>query len=376
MQYRTMPRSQDQISCLGFGCMRFPTDSSGNIEESTAFEMLNYAYQLGVNYFDTAWPYHNEQSEILIGKWLQQVDRDKVLLATKTPCWLIKSKDDFQKYLEKQLEKMQTDYIDYYLLHALNKGSWPAMQKLKVLDFMERAKADGLIRHIGFSFHDSYPVFKKITLAYEWDFCQIMLNYLDTHYQAGRNGYNLAVSRQMGVISMEPLRGGKLVSSLPPEVSRIWSLEKDRQTPLERALRWVWNLEGCQVLLSGMSSIDQVKENVRLADICMANTLSESQLKRYQQARREFIKRIPILCSECRYCLPCPAKVAIPYVIGTYNEAIMFNDRDRHKREYELFIPEPNRAGKCTNCGVCLTKCPQHIDIPKQMRLIRDYFSS
>ncbi len=369
-----MPRSQDKISSLGFGCMRFPTDSQGNIDESKSLEMLNYAYQHGVNYFDTAWPYHNEQSELLVGKWLQQVKRKKVLLATKMPCWLIKEKEDFQIYLDKQLEKLQTDYIDYYLLHALNKRSWPAMHKLKVLDFMEKAKADGKIRHIGFSFHDSYSVFKKITFSYEWDFCQIMLNYLDTHYQAGRNGYNLAVARGMGVIAMEPLRGGKLVNSIPPEVSHIWSLEKDGQSPLERALRWVWNLEGCQVLLSGMSSLDQLKENLKFSDLCKPHTLSDKQLKRYQQARREYIKRIPILCSECRYCLPCPASVAIPFVIGTYNEAIMFNDRDRHKREYELFIPEANRADKCTNCGACLAKCPQHIDIPNQMKRIRDFF--
>lgn len=375
MQFRKMPRSHDQLSALGFGCMRFPTTPEGNIDEPQAMAMLHQAYANGVNYYDTAWPYHKEESEPLLGRFLQQIDRKKVFVATKLPSWLIKTREDMDDYLNKQLERLQTDYIDYYLLHALNKNTWKNLKDLGVLSWLEEAKSKGKIRHIGFSFHDDYPTFRKITLAHDWDFCQIMLNYLDTQYQAGIRGYRLAVSRGMGIIAMEPLRGGKLISPIPDTVKAMWDKSKIQQSNLERAVRWVWNLEGCSVLLSGMSSLEQVQENSYFANICHANELSESDLRMYAKVRREYIKRIPILCSECRYCLPCPAKVAIPTVFGVYNEAVMFEDQKGHAKEYQLFIPGENRADKCTKCGACLVKCPHHIDIPTEMEKIARYFS-
>ncbi|MDD4309422.1 MAG: aldo/keto reductase, partial [Candidatus Cloacimonetes bacterium] len=251
-----------------------------------------------------------------------------------------------------------------------------SMQKLGVISFLEEAKKQGKIRNIGFSFHDSYPVFRKIVMAYDWDFCQIMLNYLDTHYQAGLKGFRLAVSRNIGVIAMEPLRGGKLIQPIPQEVLAVWQKSKFERSSLQRAVRWVWNLQDCQVLLSGMSSMEQVIENCTLSDVCMPDELPESELKLYIKARREYLKRIPILCSECRYCLPCPAKVAIPNVFGIYNEAIMFSDKERHKGEYEAFIPEVNRAHNCTQCGACIPKCPHHINIPIELAKINEFFSS
>ncbi|HRY83665.1 MAG TPA: aldo/keto reductase, partial [Candidatus Cloacimonadota bacterium] len=249
MQYREMPKSQDRLSVLGFGCMRFPTLADGKIDEAKALEMLHHAFENKVNYFDTAWPYHNEESEPLLGKFLAQIDRSKVYVATKLPCWLIQSHEDMDKYLDLQLQRLGTSYIDYYLLHALGKKSWANMKKLKVFEFLERARAAGKIRHIGFSFHDSYSVFKQICLSYDWDFCQIMLNYLDTHYQAGIRGFELAVSRGMGVIAMEPLRGGKLISPIPPEIAKIWQREDPEGDQVARATRWIWNLEGATVLL-------------------------------------------------------------------------------------------------------------------------------
>jgi predicted aldo/keto reductase-like oxidoreductase len=370
-----MPRSTDKISSLGFGCMRFPTTAEGRIDEEKSLEMLHYAYKKGVNYYDTAWPYHNGQSETLLGTFLQQINRKKVLVATKLPCWLIKTEADFEHYLNLQLEHLQTDYIDYYLLHALNQKSWKQMKSLGVFKFIAKAKADNKIRHIGFSFHDSSKVFKNILNAYEWDFCQIMLNYLDTHYQAGFHGFELAVAKGLGVIAMEPLRGGKLINPVPENVKRLWAKDGSGQSMLQRALRWVWNLEGCQVLLSGMSSLEQVKENVKYADQYPANNLSDKDLQYYKKVRREYIKRIPVLCSECRYCLPCPAKVAIPSVIGVYNEAVMFEDKQRHRKEYDWFVPEENKADKCINCGACLPKCPHHINIPEVMKNINTYFA-
>jgi len=375
MNYKTMPGSQDKLSALGFGCMRFPLDDQGKIDQPSAIEMLQYAYDHGVNYFDTAWPYHNSESEPLLGEFLASIAREKVFVATKLPCWLVKEAGDPLKYLKLQLEKLKTGYIDYYLLHALNQRSWAAMKKLKVLDSLVQAKKDGLIRHIGFSFHDSYPVFKRIVDGFDWEFCQIMLNYLDTHYQAGMNGYRLAVSKGMGVISMEPLRGGKLVAPIPEEVEKLWQGSEFYQKPLERALAWVWDLPGCSVCLSGMSSLEQLKQNILLEKHLSNKTLTDKERTLYIKARRAYIKRIAIPCTECRYCMPCPHGVGIPFVFGQYNEAMMFGNKERHKQEYEAFISPEMRADKCTHCGECLSKCPRHIAIPDEMDRIRDYFS-
>lgn len=374
MRYHKLPGKDTMISALGFGCMRLPLAKDGRIDEPAAMKLLEYAYRNGVNYFDTAWGYHDGQSEPFLGSFVAKHRRSKLLLATKLPCWLVKKREDMDSFLSQQLERLQTNYIDYYLLHALNRGSWKAMRDLGVLDFLEKARADGKILHIGFSFHDSYAEFKKIVEAYSWDFCQIMLNYLDTHYQAGRHGYEIAVDKGMGVIAMEPLRGGKLVSPIPDEVAAVWRRSKHDRSPQERALRWVWNLSGCTVCLSGMSDMNQIKENLRVCDESQPNEIDAKEMKLYADVRREYIKRISIRCTECRYCLPCPAGVAIPSVLGMYNEATMFNDRDRHAKEYKMFIGSDARADKCTQCGACLSKCPQHIPIPDWMKTITGYF--
>ncbi|MFO8145615.1 MAG: aldo/keto reductase [Candidatus Syntrophosphaera sp.] len=375
MQYRSMPRSRDKLSILGLGLMRLPTSSGNKPDEGKSLEMMHYALEKGINYFDTAWGYHEGHSEPLLGRFVDQVDRDKMYIATKLPCWLVKKESDIMDFLEKQLDRLQTDHIDYYLLHSLNKHTWKEMRRLKVLDVLSKARADGKIRHIGFSFHDKYEIFKRILDHYDWDFCQFMLNYLDTRYQAGMTGYKNALAKGLGIISMEPLRGGKLVQIIPPSVKSLWEKSEYEWTPVQRALNWVWNLKGCTVLLSGMSNMDQLKENIELAGKAKPGMLSERELKLYNQVRLEYLRRIPIPCSECRYCLPCPHKVAIPGVFGHYNEAIMFENRERHLQEYKAWIPEESRADKCVDCGECLSKCPQHIDIPKRMKEVAQYFS-
>jgi len=354
--------------------MRFPTDKEERIDEDAAFAMLHEAYQAGVNYFDTAWGYHDGESEPLVGRFLAQINRKQVFVATKLPCWLVKSREDMDDFLNKQLQRLQTDYIDYYLLHALNKRSWKAMKDLGVLDFLAKAKQEGKIRHAGFSFHDDYATFLRIIRAWDWDFTQIMLNYLDTTYQAGMRGYQLAASRKIGIISMEPLRGGKLVQNIPPEVEAVWQKAKNSQSPLQRALHWVWNLPECAVLLSGMSSIEQVRENIRESKKAKADSFTDKDLRTYQRARKAYLSRVPYLCSECRYCMPCPHGVAIPSVLGQYAEAMMFENYESNKRDYLGFIPEKNRANQCVQCGECVPKCPQHIEISKWMETITDFY--
>lgn len=374
MKYRKMPKSEDKLSILGFGCMRFPTDTDGKIDEARSLAMLHEAYQAGVNYYDTGWGYHNEESEPFLGKFLSQIERDKVFVATKLPCWLVKTRADMDSFLKAQLSRLQTDHIDYYLLHALNKRSWKTVHELGVLDFLQQARAVGKIRHIGFSFHDDYDTFAQIVQAWDWDFTQIMLNYLDTEYQAGLKGMRLAASKNMGIISMEPLRGGKLISPIPPEVGQVWKSANNTQTPLQRALSWVWDIPQCTLLLSGMSTLQQVKENIALCKKAEPNILSDADQSVYSKAREAYLSRIPYLCSECRYCLPCPYGVDIPANLGQYAEGMMFGNKESNKETYLSFIPDKSRADQCIQCGECLSKCPQQIDIPKWMQTIREYY--
>lgn len=374
MKHRTMPKSQDKLSALGLGLMRLPQTQDGKIDEAKALEMLDYALAKGVNYFDTAWGYHDGASEPLLGKFVARTDRSKFYIATKLPCWLVKTRQDMDTYLNQQLERLHTDHIDYYLLHALHQGSWKEMLRLGVLDWLDKARADGRIRHIGFSFHDKYPVFKQIVERYDWDFCQFMLNFLDTRYQAGLNGYKLASDKGMGIIAMEPLRGGKLVQQVPEAVKAVWNKSQHNWSPVQRALNWIWNLDAVTVNLSGMSNLEQLKENIRLANAFKPGLLDEKELGLYRKARLEYLHRIAIPCSECRYCMPCPHKVAIPGVFGHYNEAMMFGEKERHKQEYQAWIPPDSRADTCVNCGECLSKCPHHIPIPEWMETVAEYF--
>lgn len=259
MQYRTMPGGKEKLSILGFGLMRLPMDKDHKIIENKAMKMLKTAYDNGVNYFDSAWPYHGGESEPLMGRFLKTIDRKKVFIATKLPTWLTKTRQDMDDYLDKQLERLGTSYIDYYLLHALNGKRWKELKKAGIIDFMEKAKASGKIRHIGFSFHDKYPAFKSIADNYNWEFCQIQHNYLDIRREAGIRGLQYAASKGMGIIIMEPLMGGKLAGNIPLEVQKSWDKSKYSRTPAERAFLFVWNYPQVQVVLSGMSNLEQVE---------------------------------------------------------------------------------------------------------------------
>jgi predicted aldo/keto reductase-like oxidoreductase len=367
MQYRTFGRLDWKPSALGFGAMRLPTldDDPAQIDEAEATRMLRYAIDHGVNYVDTAYPYHRENSERFVGRALQDGYREQIRLATKMPCWLIKEIDDFDRYLDEQLEKLQTDHIDFYLLHGLNGKRWPEMRDLNVLHWAEGAIASGRIGHLGFSFHDKCDVFKEIVDASDlWAFCQIQYNFMDIEYQAGTEGLRYAAEKGLAVVVMEPLRGGQLTKDIPPSVEEIWQGAPVQRTPAEHALQWVWNQPEVSVVLSGMSTFQQVRENVETAGRSGPGILTEEELAAYDRVREEYEALCPIPCTDCQYCLPCPSGVNIPRVFEIYNNAIIYGDEERARMFYNNFMEEDERANLCIECGECLEKCPQEIEIP------------
>ncbi|GAB6118727.1 aldo/keto reductase [Thermoanaerobacter brockii subsp. lactiethylicus] len=374
MQYRQFGKLNIAISALGFGLMRLPAIDNDNskIDEAEAIRMIRYAIDNGVNYIDTAWPYHGGNSEIVAGKALKDGYREKTFLATKLPTWLINEKEDMDKYLNEQLKKLQTDYIDFYLLHALDKSKWENMKRVDALSWAEKKKQEGKIRHIGFSFHDEYPVFQEIVDYYDkWDFCQIQYNYIDIDVQAGEKGLKYAASKGLGVVIMEPIRGGRLANP-PKAVQDIWDTAKVKRTPAEWALQWLWNQPEVSVVLSGMSTFEQLKENIESAKRSGINTLTKEELEIVNKVRNKYKELSPIACTGCNYCMPCPNGVNIPRNFGLYNEAHMYNTYEANRRDYENLGDA--KASSCIECGTCESVCPQHLTIIDYLKEVADYF--
>lgn len=379
MEYRNFGKTNFKPSALGFGCMRFPQlPGEGNeVDEVEATRMVRYAIDQGVNYVDTAWPYHGGQSEVLVGKILQDGYREKVALATKMPSWLIEKVEDFDYYFSAQLERLQTDHIDFYLLHALNQKHWDNYLNLKVFDWVEKQMADGKIRHIGFSFHDEYPVFEKILTGYDhWDFCQIQYNYMDVDYQAGERGLKLASERGLGVVIMEPLKGGKLAIEVPPApVKAVFDQAERTWKPAEWALQWLWNQAEVGLVLSGMSTFEQVEQNLVSASRSGIGSLSASEVNTIENVRNAWQGLAPVACTHCEYCLPCPNDVLIPQIFAIYNNAMMYGEQERGQRTYESQIAEANQADACIECGECESLCPQHLTIIDYLKDAHAYLS-
>lgn len=368
MRYRVLGKTGVEVSVLGFGCMRFPTLEDDSIDEAQAIEMVRHGIDSGINYLDTAFGYHSGNSERLVGKVLKDGYREKAYLATKLPLWSVNCEEDVEKIFNEQLEKLDTDYIDFYLLHAVNNESWETkVLKFDILPKLEKLKKQGKIRHLGFSFHDDLWVFKKITDAYDgFEFCQIQFNYIDVDYQAGIEGLEYAASKGLGVIVMEPLLGGKL-ANLNEKVAAKLSGEK---TPVEWALDFVWNRPEVGMLLSGMGSMQMVEDNLSYADKSEAGMLSQEQLEMLADAKRVFDEMNLVPCTGCEYCMPCPAGVQIPKVFSAFNN-ITAGGRRLVK---EIFPDIESNASLCKKCGKCESACPQHIKISETLRMVKNQF--
>ncbi len=374
MNYRKFGKLDTQISALGFGCMRLPIidGKSGSIDQAEANRMIHYAIDHGVNYIDTAYGYHEKMSEIAVGKALQEGYRQKVNLATKLPVWLVNETADFDKLLNEQLEKLQTDHIDFYLMHALSKDSWKKVVDLDLLSRAEAALADGRIRHIGFSFHDNLDTFKEIVDGYNnWTFCQIQYNYVDVENQAGTEGLRYAASKGLAVVVMEPLLGGKLARHIPA-LDPVWDTAATKHTPADWALQWLWNQPEVSVVLSGMSTMQQVEENIASAQTAGVGMLKPEEVTLIETIRENLMQLNPIPCTKCEYCLPCPNGVNIPRNFDIYNQGAMYHDHDNARSGYKKWIDDASKAAQCIQCQECEGKCPQKIAISEWMPVVEE----
>jgi len=360
--------------------MRLPLLPGGDpsqIDEVLATKLIRYAIDEGVNYIDTAYPYHGismgaaGQSEPFVGRALRNGYREKVKIATKLPSWLIYSRADMDKYLKEQLERLQTDSIDFYLVHALNATLWKNVKEAGITEFLDQAISDGRIKHAGFSFHEKHEHFNEIVDSYDWSFCQIQYNYMDEEYQAGKKGLQYAEQKGLGLTIMEPLRGGKLVANLPLAVQRVFEQASIKRTPAEWALRWVWNHPEVAVLLSGMNSMEQVVENIKVAQTATVNALTANEKDLIEQAKNIFKLRMKINCTACGYCMPCPSGVNIPGCFTLYNNFHMFG-----REEFYGMLQPKQRASNCVECGQCETHCPQTIPIRQELKNVKAIFES
>jgi len=369
MLYRQFGNTGVEVSALGFGAMRLPTTDPkdrSSIDEVLATRMVRYAIDHGVNYIDTAYPYHNGESERFVGRVLQDGYREKVNLATKLPMWAIEAEGDAERILNEQLEKLQTDHIDFYLFHGLRRPRWETVQKFDLLKWAEGARADGRIRHLGFSFHDDFDAFKMIIDAHDgWDFCQIQHNYMDINNQAGTKGLQYAASKGLGVVIMEPLLGGRLVEP-PQPVQDLWDTAPTVQTPVERAMRWLWDQPEVSVVLSGMSTMEHVVENVANAGTYSVGNMSDDDKALVAQVRAKYEELCPIPCTKCEYCLPCSVELNIPGLFDILNRGVMYNKIGEARERY-LRLDEDKRAAACVACRECEAKCPQSIPISDWM---------
>ena len=373
MHYRKANELGVELSVLGFGCMRFPV-KDGRIERVEATAMLDYAYRNGVNYFDTAWGYHNQESQYFVGEALSAYPRDSFYLATKMPVWLCDQPSDYDKYFTEQLVRCKTDYFDFYLLHALNQERFDNAVALGALDWLTKIRRSGKARCVGFSFHDDPDVFPGILDAYDWDFVQIQHNYIDDEHIRSGELYRELTQRGIPATVMEPVRGGHL-ATLPDDVANILKAAAPERSMAAWALQWVASQRGVQVTLSGMSTMAQVEENVRIFSQDPF-TLTPAELTAVAKAAERLLSYKTIDCTDCKYCQPCPHGVNIPHMFEVYNRYQMFHNASIAASEYSGQLADLSaRADMCTECETCLPLCPQHIDIIDKLAEVHEVMS-
>ncbi len=381
MQFRKMPKSKDKLSVLGYGCMRMPTRIGGVpsafIDKEKALQQIRGAIDAGVNYLDTAWPYHAGASESFLGEHvLKDGYREKVYIATKLPCMIIKRKDKIEEIFNKQLKKLQVDYIDYYLLHSLDGSSWDKMLSLDIIEFMNKIKREGKIRHMGFSFHGKHEDFLRIVDGYDWDFTQVQYNILDENFQAGIKGIEYASNKGLGIIIMEPLRGGALVGKIPKEIKKIYDEALIKRSAADWAFRWIYNHPAVTLVLSGMNNEEHIKENIKVATESLPNSLTEEEISIINKARDKYYELMQVGCTGCAYCMPCPAGIDIPGAFKHLNSYHMFGKLES-KMLHMAFAGimtddgKPHWTNSCMDCGKCEKACPQNIEIRKEFKKVQ-----
>jgi len=376
MKYRRFGKTNIDVSVLGFGMMRLPlnSDDPTDINEELAIDLVRKGIDQGINYIDTAYVYHRGKSEEITAKALADGYRDKVHLATKLPSWDVQTQEDMFKYFEEQLIKLKTETIDFYLIHYLNRGFWDIFIKNGLFEFLDTIKKDGRAKFVGFSFHDDYDLFQEIIEAYDWDFCQIQLNYMDTDYQAGLKGLEYASKKGLGISIMEPLRGGSLAKNVPDDIMNIWKEVNPGKSPASWGFDYLYNFKEISVVLSGMNEMDHLIDNLKTAKNSMANKLSEQELVTIEDVKKQYKARIKVNCTACGYCLPCPSNVSIPDIFTLYNHSSVFNEIETYRQRYWRYFHNDKHANMCTECGACMNKCPQKINIIDELKGVVDMY--
>ena len=371
MEYREMKNTGIKPSLLGFGCMRFPLLENGKIDRIKAEEMMDVAINAGVTYIDTAYPYHEQESELFVGEVLKKYPRDSFYLATKCSLWYIETHEDAIKMFENQLNRLQVDYFDFYLIHSLSKELWDKALKLGILDYLIEMKKTGKIRQLGFSFHDEFPVFEEILRYHNWDFCQIQLNYIDTDIQAGMKGVHLAEELGIPLVIMEPIKGGTL-ARLSDDMEAKFKQVHPEWSISSWALRWVASLDNVKVILSGMSTMDHVTDNL--------NTFNNFEKLSFDE--QSVVKEVADMihtrkkngCTGCNYCMPCPYGVNIPRNFRIWNDLGVFGDQKKAKTRYFTHCTPEQRSDMCQSCGACEPLCPQSIPIIEDLKKMTEEF--
>lgn len=378
MQYIKFPGLDIKVSRFGMGCMRFPNkkDSNGRdvTDEHESIKMIRYAADHGVNYFDTAYVYGD--SEVILGKGLSGGLREKVFIATKSPVGMLKKPEDFDDILGEELERLRTKHIDFYLLHGLGKDSWEKVKKFRLLDRLDEVKKEGKIKYRAFSFHDDLKLFKEIIDSYNWDMCQIQLNFMGENYQAGVEGLKYAASKGIGVVIMEPLLGGLLAENVPKDIIKKWDSSGIKRTPAEWAFRWLANFPEVSVILSGVSTMEQLTENIGIFGKISPESITEKEANTFKEVKKLYDEKLKVRCTGCSYCMPCPSGVDIPGVLWQYNGAFTGDSKTMKEGYRSWFCKNKLDASRCVECGQCEEACPQQIPIMDKLKEAHKYLTS